>query len=108
LRLQQLRAALAGPFPSPYHFGSDFDNVVLVASGIGITPAIAFLAKYREEKSIAVIWICRDPSLVRPGPGREWPSMMAHDFVANQSQTCSVPARPAVFPCGGCDPSICL
>ena len=56
---------MAGPFPSPYHFGSDFDNVVLVASGIGITPAIAFLAKHREEKSISVIWICRDPALVR-------------------------------------------
>ena len=29
-----------GPFASPYHTALEFDNIILVASGIGITPAI--------------------------------------------------------------------
>jgi hypothetical protein len=35
---------VAGPFASPYSTAVDFDNLVLVASGIGITPALSILA----------------------------------------------------------------
>jgi hypothetical protein len=52
-----------GPFPSPYSKAIDFDNLILVASGIGITPAMAVLEHHRERR-VNLIWIVREPSLV--------------------------------------------
>jgi hypothetical protein len=37
---------------------------VLVASGIGITPALSCFESYRDDRRISVIWMCRDPDLV--------------------------------------------
>jgi hypothetical protein len=48
-----------GPFPSPYSKAIDFDNLILVASGIGITPAMAVLEHHRERR-VNLIWIVRE------------------------------------------------
>ena len=55
-----------GPLLSPYATSFKTDNVVCVASGIGITPALSVFAQQREtsEQRVHLIWICRDPSLV--------------------------------------------
>ncbi|KAH8072411.1 oxidoreductase [Aureococcus anophagefferens] len=48
----------------PYATASNFDNLVLVASGIGITPAINILAAAKETRRCNLLWMCRDASLV--------------------------------------------
>lgn len=53
-----------GPFPSPFGLASLSDDVICVASGIGITPAICVLHKYAETRRLNLVWICRDPSMV--------------------------------------------
>ena len=55
---------VCGPFTSPYATASNFDNLVLVASGIGITPAINILAAAKETRRCNLLWMCRDASLV--------------------------------------------
>ena len=42
----------------------DFENIVLVASGIGITPALSCLQQYKAERRIMLVWMCRDPTLI--------------------------------------------
>lgn len=43
----------------------DCENLILVASGIGITPVISLFRKYLyTERRLNLIWICRDPGLV--------------------------------------------
>jgi len=44
--------------------GANFDYLILVASGIGITPAMATLQSYKDSRRCNLIWLCRDPSLV--------------------------------------------
>ena len=57
---------IQGPFPSPYgEHAANFDNMLLVSTGIGITPAISSIQKFaRTGRSVALIWSCRDPSLI--------------------------------------------
>ena len=44
----------------------DSDNMIAVASGIGVTPAISLVQKYSKEtlRRVNLVWICRDPGLV--------------------------------------------
>ena len=55
---------ISGPFASPYSTAVDFDNLVLVASGIGITPALSIIASHKHTRRVNLIWSCRDASLV--------------------------------------------
>jgi len=54
-----------GPVPSPYEAAVNFDNLLLCASGIGITPALGCIENYRNSnRSVSLIWMVRDNSLV--------------------------------------------
>eukprot|EP00966_Prymnesium_polylepis_P286708 6622573-Prymnesium_polylepis.1 len=55
---------LSGPFASPYSTAIRFDNFVLVASGIGITPALSIIATHKESRRTNLIWTCRDAALL--------------------------------------------
>jgi ferric-chelate reductase len=53
-----------GPFPSPYDSADAYDNQILVASGIGITPAISVIRAHKDSRRINLIWIVRDRHLL--------------------------------------------
>ena len=53
-----------GPFPSPFSSGGNFDNLIAVATGIGITPALSAVTALGESRRVNLIWMCRDPDLV--------------------------------------------
>ena len=58
-------AWIYGPFPSPYSSADAYDNQILVASGIGITPALAVIRAHKDSRRINLIWAVRDPHLLR-------------------------------------------
>jgi hypothetical protein len=70
----QVRAALErntarpvwvqGPFVSPYNQAADFDNQVLVASGIGITPALSVLRAHKDSRRCNLIWVVREAEML--------------------------------------------
>ena len=53
-----------GPFPSPFSTATGFDNLIAIASGIGITPSISTIVNLAATRKVHVIWMCRDPDLV--------------------------------------------
>uniref|UniRef100_A0A7S2HFP6 Calmodulin n=1 Tax=Octactis speculum TaxID=3111310 RepID=A0A7S2HFP6_9STRA len=55
---------IQGPFASPYEKSVERDNLIMVASGIGITPALSCLSALGGSRRTNLIWICRDPSLI--------------------------------------------
>ena len=57
---------IQGPFPSPFgERAAEFDYMVLVATGIGITPALSCIRKFASTgRTIVLIWCCRDPSII--------------------------------------------
>ncbi|KAL7555274.1 hypothetical protein ACHAWF_019016 [Thalassiosira exigua] len=55
---------IKGPFPSPYSHASMYDNQILVASGIGITPALAAINAFKSSRRINLIWAVRDPEML--------------------------------------------
>jgi hypothetical protein len=55
---------ISGPFASPYSTAVNYDNLILVASGIGITPALSIINSHKATRRINLIWVCRDPSLL--------------------------------------------
>ena len=59
-------AFVMGPFLSPFSSPAmDSDNLIAVASGIGVTPALSLLKKYScTTRRMNLIWICRDGALV--------------------------------------------
>ena len=57
-------AYICGPFASPYGTAINFDNLICVASGIGITPALSVVTSFKGDRRINLVWMCRDPSLV--------------------------------------------
>ena len=57
-------AWIYGPFPSPFGAASDFDNLICVASGIGITPAISIVTSFAQTRRVNLVWVCRDPDLI--------------------------------------------
>jgi len=51
-----------GPFSSP---AMNFENIIAVASGIGVTPAVSVIKQYQHtHRRVNLIWICRDPGLI--------------------------------------------
>jgi ferric-chelate reductase len=59
-------AFIMGPFLSPFSSPAmDSENLVAVASGIGVTPAISLIKQYScTSRRMNLIWICRDAALV--------------------------------------------
>ena len=57
---------IQGPFPSPFgEHAANFDNMLLVSTGVGITPAISSIQKFAHTgRTVSLIWSCRDPSLI--------------------------------------------
>ena len=55
---------LYGPFPSPFSTAIGYDNLICVASGIGITPSISSIVHLAETRVVHLIWTCRDADLV--------------------------------------------
>jgi ferric-chelate reductase len=53
-----------GPFPSPYANAEAYDNQILVASGIGITPALSVIRAHKGSRRINLIWALRDRDLL--------------------------------------------
>ena len=60
-------AWIVGPYASPYSTSIRYDNLLCVATGIGITPAISIVTMHgsgSSDRRVHLIWICRDPSLI--------------------------------------------
>ena len=57
-------AWIYGPFPSPFSTASGYDNLIAIASGIGITPSISTVVHLGETRQVHLIWMCRDAELV--------------------------------------------
>ncbi|CAM9294444.1 unnamed protein product [Ectocarpus sp. 6 AP-2014] len=41
-----------------------FDNVLLVCTGVGVTPAVSVAERFRKTKNVHLLWCCRDAGLV--------------------------------------------
>lgn len=54
--------SICGPFPSPYMDAVKYDNMVLVAAGIGITAALSAIHAFRDSRRVNLIWATRDAS----------------------------------------------
>jgi predicted ferric reductase len=55
---------LYGPFPSPFSTATGYDNLIAIASGIGITPSISTIVNLSASRRVHLIWMCRDADLV--------------------------------------------
>jgi ferredoxin-NADP reductase len=53
---------ISGPFPSPYTNAENYDNLILVAAGIGITPALSAIEAFRDSRRMNLVWATRDVS----------------------------------------------
>lgn len=53
-----------GPFPTPFYKAETYDNQILVASGIGITPALSVIQAHRESRRVNLIWMVRDAAML--------------------------------------------
>ena len=47
---------VAGPYASPFATALNYDNLILVASGIGITPALSIMRNPKGTKRVNLIW----------------------------------------------------
>jgi len=63
----QMRSCwMKGPFTSPYFVASYFSHVVLMASGIGITPALGVIGQYPgSSRTKILIWSLRSKNMVK-------------------------------------------
>ena len=59
-------AFVVGPYLSPFSSPAmDSENLVAVASGIGVTPAISLIKQYSNtSRRLNLVWICRDAGLI--------------------------------------------
>ncbi|KAL3816921.1 hypothetical protein ACHAXA_009116 [Cyclostephanos tholiformis] len=48
----------------PYSQVSSYDNQILVASGVGITPALAAISAFKSSRRINLIWAVRDAEML--------------------------------------------
>ena len=57
---------IRGPYTSPFSIAHDFSQLVLFASGIGITPSLGVLGQYRGAKRVKfLIWITRSEAMLK-------------------------------------------
>lgn len=52
-----------GPYSSPYDSAVDYDNQILVAGGIGITPAVSVMRAHKDTRRTNLVWAVRDPHM---------------------------------------------
>ena len=63
---QRRHCWVKGPFVSPYSAVSNFSNLVSIASGIGITPALGVMGQYkRHSRFKTLIWSTRCPKMLK-------------------------------------------
>jgi len=55
---------ISGPFASPYNNCIDFDNMICVGTGVGITPALSVIENYRDSRRCNLIWAVREISML--------------------------------------------
>eukprot|EP00958_Prasinococcus_capsulatus_P016889 scaffold1891_cov362-Prasinococcus_capsulatus_cf.AAC.3 len=55
---------VSGPHPSPYSRAFECDKALLVASGIGITPALNVM-NASVQRRCNLVWVCSDSSLIQ-------------------------------------------
>ena len=56
---------LQGPYPSPYNHAVSYDAQLLVASGIGVTPALSVIRAHKDtSRRINLVWTVRDKALL--------------------------------------------
>jgi NAD(P)H-flavin reductase len=48
---------ICGPFASPYSTAIHYDNLIVVASGIGITPAMSVITTHSASRRINLVWV---------------------------------------------------
>lgn len=58
------RLWIYGPFPSPFESATDNDNIISIATGIGITPALSVIKSLEDHRKMHLIWMVRDASLL--------------------------------------------
>jgi ferredoxin-NADP reductase len=51
---------IQGPFTSPYGNADNYDSQILVAGGIGITPALSVIRQLKDTRRCNLIWATRD------------------------------------------------
>jgi len=63
----QLRSCwVRGPYVSPYAVASDFSHLVLLATGIGITPALGVIGQYKGSSRMkTLVWSTRCPRMLK-------------------------------------------
>jgi hypothetical protein len=64
---KQLRACwVRGPYTSPYFVAQEFSHLILVASGIGITPALGVMGQYPGfSRTKILVWSTRDVNMLK-------------------------------------------
>lgn len=63
----QLRSCwVRGPYISPYSIAADFSHLILIASGIGITPALGVIGQYKgNSRTKILVWSTRSPEMLK-------------------------------------------
>ena len=64
---RQLRSCwVRGPYISPYSIASNFSSLVLIATGIGITPALGVMGQFRgNSRTKALVWSTRCQKMLK-------------------------------------------
>lgn len=64
---KQLRSCwVAGPYINPYSVAADFSHLILVASGIGITPALGIIGQYKgNSRTKILVWSISCPNMLK-------------------------------------------
>ena len=55
---------LEGPFTSTFHNAENYDNQILVATGIGITPILSAVLAYNKSRRVNIVWIVREEDML--------------------------------------------
>ncbi len=55
---------IMGPFSSPNNNADAYNNQIMVASGIDITPALSIIRAHKDSRRTNLIWAVRDVSML--------------------------------------------